>query len=67
MTWMAMSYNFTVPGSASNNLSFNHLGNDNIGILLDNVSVTSVSEPGTLALLGLALAGLATVRRKKSA
>jgi hypothetical protein len=32
-----------------------HASGDNIGVILDKVSV--VSEPGTLALLGLGLAG----------
>jgi hypothetical protein len=34
------------------------------GFLLDNINVTAVPEPGTLALVGLAVAGLAITRRR---
>jgi hypothetical protein len=56
-------YTFTVAAPTVVNLSFEGAGGDNIGMLLDNVSV-SIPEPGTLALLGLGLVGAGLARRR---
>lgn len=62
--WQTLTYFFTVSADSTDSISFNHAGGDNIGIMLDNVSVTDVNAPGTVALLGLGLFGLAMRRRK---
>jgi len=63
--WTTITRSFTVASATSDFISFNHNGGDNVGIILDNVSV--VPEPGTLALLGLGLAGLGASRRRQKA
>ncbi|CAN7688815.1 PEP-CTERM sorting domain-containing protein [Pseudoduganella sp. LjRoot289] len=47
--------------------SFTIQGNTNNWLAIDNIAVNSsaVPEPGTLAIFGLGLAGLAAVRRRK--
>ena len=63
--WTTITRSFTLTAEQSNSIVFNHAGGDNIGILLDNISlVKEVPEPGSLALLGLGLLGLGLARRQ---
>lgn len=57
---------FTPGASGSYALSFANRGGDNVGALLDNVSVTAVPEPSALALAsaGLFMVGFVARRRK---
>ncbi|MDE2388323.1 MAG: DUF642 domain-containing protein [Betaproteobacteria bacterium] len=59
---------FTPGATGSYSVIFQNSGGDNVGALLDNVSVTAVPEPETYAMLltGLGLLGFAARRRKYS-
>jgi len=67
--FQSFSLNFTPAGDALYQFGFQDNSNDNIGALLDNVSISAVPEPETYAMLlaGLGLLGFMARRRKESA
>ncbi|RYG24849.1 PEP-CTERM sorting domain-containing protein [bacterium] len=58
----AITRNVVLGSSAQ--LSFANAGNDNVGALLDNVSVQAVPEPASMA--ALALGGIGLLRRRRA-
>jgi len=64
--WSSYSLSFTASSNSSYSLKFSNAGGDNIGVVLDNVTVTAVPEPETYAMMlaGLGLMGSIARRRK---
>ncbi|MBL8141296.1 MAG: PEP-CTERM sorting domain-containing protein [Acidobacteria bacterium] len=63
--WQQFLYTFTLTAPEVISLVFDHAGNDNMGILLDNVAITQVPEPASLSLALLALGSAFAARRRR--
>lgn len=61
-----LSLNFTPGSNGSYGISYLNVGGDNVGALLDNVSVSAVPETYAMLLAGLGLMGFMARRRKTS-
>lgn len=65
--WTHFALDFTPTASGRYSLSFKNAGGDNVGMLLDNVTVTAaVPEPETYAMLLAGLGIVGAARRRKS-
>lgn len=70
MPYAPLTYSFSFANNTRSSIFLEGLGGDNIGIVIDNVAlrsapVTSVPEPGTLALFALGLAGVGMAARRR--
>lgn len=55
---------FTVPSAMSASISFQGVGGDNYGALLDNVSISIVPAPGCILLVGIGAGVVGWLRRR---
>jgi PEP-CTERM motif len=67
LDWTQFGATFIATGPSATLMFTETTGGTNAGVLLDAVAVngaTAVSEPASLAMIGLGLAGVGFVRRK---
>ncbi len=62
--WAYYTFAWTQVGDQSDVIIFDHLGGDNIGLLLDEVKLEAVPEPATMTMLGLGALALIRCKRK---
>ena len=68
-----LSRTFNIAAGSTARLAFDHTGGDNLGLLLDDVTLTRLDpvgatpEPGSLALMGAGLVGVVLRRRRHRA
>jgi PEP-CTERM motif len=68
-TFSTFALNFIPVSNGLYGLAYLNVGGDNVGALLDNVSVSAIPEPETYAMLlaGMGLVGFISRRRRKTA
>ncbi len=64
-----VSRTFSISNASTGHIVFENAGGDDVGMILDNVSLyadvpASTPEPATIALLGMGVIGLAGLRKK---
>ena len=62
--FMPVSWTFNVPSAMAASISFEGVGGDNVGLLLDNVSLSIIPAPGSILLVGVGVGFVGWLRRR---
>jgi hypothetical protein len=62
-TYNSITRSIQVTSAGSFSLVFDHDGGDNFGLVIDNVQLSAIPEPASLALLSVSMLGILTRRR----